>query len=718
MPVWTNNPYYDEDLSAITPLGPERAPMPSPLSPGRNDGPDDPPESGAPENSAEGGLSIFDYDWGGQQYDPDLQRMGRLYQDLYGSAPPTGIYDPAEVNYDPIRSALQQATEAERRAIDQSRRRQREELQRRQFQTLWNTFGPEVFNLASGAGVNTGFERSLAMQHQAEQRARELDQQSAQAKADLQADLRTRLAELEMQEQQTNAERERQALRQEYENEQQRREGMLGAIGSLTQTQSQRDAAEAELAVERQGQEREYQEQLRQDTVDLIAELDDDPQLAPQVAAQIQALNPDLSDQEVKAQVGQLLRASQQGQLNPEQAASKITAGGASNPLSLTDSLVTKTLQLKKEYDNSDGWLWGRSEDRPASSTASGREGNYIQDLESRRQALVYQLGRAANEAEKRAYELQKIGVQVPNETMNQIAALNTAREKLSDMTVSEGEDADTMENILAPLSTSLSSLTAGASQPQSDPLRSNPATAPYIAAFEGEQPAQGADAESGGGIVSDMVAEAQSDPALRRAMEDAERAREIAQRSREIREGGDVQPSPDAPSSEDPGEGLVRVSADELVGLAESTDPADMELAVANLLREQGVDVDGDQVPIVAVEDDGEARTVAGLEQIAQAAQEMQDAESKMQVLRNFGRPFQAIYEDIVTDDDHRLSPKRTLRVRYGVQPGDEVKLQEIGGGRAILIVNGQPQSPMPVQEARNRLSEIRTLRARIGDR
>jgi hypothetical protein len=241
----------------------------------------------------------------------------------------------------------------------------------------------------------------------------------------------------------------------------------------------------------------------------------------------------------VKAQVGQLLRASQQGQLNPERAASKITAGGASNPLSLTDSLVTKTLQLKKEYDNSDGWLWWRSEDRPASSTASGRAGNYIQDLESRRQALVYQLGRAANEAEKRAYELQKIGVQVPDETMNQIAALNTAREKLNDMTVDEGEDADTMENILAPLSTSLSSLTAGASQPQSDPLRSNPATAPYIAAFEGEQPAQGADAESGGGIVSNMVAEAQSDQALRRAMEDAERAKEIAQRSREIREGG-----------------------------------------------------------------------------------------------------------------------------------------------------------------------------------
>jgi hypothetical protein len=710
MPIWSNNPFYDESLSGITPLGLEA----NPLSPGGSDGPgDDPPESAAPENNGGGSVGIFDYDWSGDEYDADIQRMGRLYQDLYGTSPPSGLYDPPEANYDPLRSALQQAAQKDRQAIRQMKKQGREQLERRQFQTLWNLMGPEVFNLFSGAGVNTGFERSLRLQHQAEQRAAELDQQSTQASADLERNLRTRLAELQMREDQVNAQREREALQQQYQNQFQRRSGMLDATQQLQQTQSQRDAAEAELAVERQGQEREYQEQLRQDTTDLIAELDDDPQLAPQVAAQIQALNPDLSDQEVKAQVGQLLRASQQGQLNPEQAASKITAGSASNPLSLTDSLVTKTLQLKKEYDNSDGWLWGRSETRPASSTASGREGNYIQDLESRRQALVYQLGRAANEAEKRAYELQKIGVQVPDETMNQIATLNTAREKLNNMTVDEGEDADTMENILAPLSTSLSSLTAGASQPQSDPLRSNPATAPYIAAFEGEQPAQGADAESGGGIVSDMVAEAQSDPALRRAMEDAERAREIAQRSREIREGGEA--PPDASSEEDSGEGLVRVSADDLIEVAESTEPADMELAVANLLREQGVDVDGDQVPVVAVEDDGEARTLAGVEQIAQAAQEMQDAESKMQVLRNFGRPFRAIYEDITTPDDTQVNPEMALRVRYGVQPGDEVKLQEIGQGEAALIVNGRLKERLPVSEARQRLSEITALQSRV---
>jgi hypothetical protein len=85
------------------------------------------------------------------------------------------------------------------------------------------------------------------------------------------------------------------------------------------------------------------------------------------------------------------------------------------------------------------------------------------------------------------------------------------------------------------------------------------------------------------------------------------------------------------------------------------------------------------------------------------------------MQVLRNFGRPFRAIFEDIVTDDDHRLSPKRTLRVRYGVQPGDEVKLQEIGGGEAFLLVNGKPTRRLPTQEALSRVSEIRTLQERI---
>ncbi|PSQ97543.1 MAG: hypothetical protein BRD55_01330 [Bacteroidetes bacterium SW_9_63_38] len=421
--------------------------------PGRNDGPDDPPESGAAENSGDGGMDIFNVDPGKVGISNErLKQQARFLQSAY-EKPPEGLYDPTKVNYEPYRRTLRKASEQQRQQLQELKKRNRKEMERSMFRTFWHMMGPEVFKTVSGAPVNTGTQESMRLAREARQQAHALERSGEQNYAQAERERMMRKAELDVQEEQQNAKREREAKRARYEAEQGLRGDLASAYQSLVEQQSRLDAAEKKAEAEEYSAWVDQQNSLREQFNDLVKEAGDDPQLWPRVESMARQLYPDASDEQIRRMIGEKVALSRT--VNGEGGGEGPTVPQPMQDLAVSVSSFT---DLKRQYDETDGWFSSRDTEY---ESPSGEQRSYLKDLEAQRVSLSDQVRRVVSDAERRIQKLESAGREVPQRLKNLVSTMKKKRDIIESTKVTDVDSADIVEQAIKPFQRYLNAVTS-----------------------------------------------------------------------------------------------------------------------------------------------------------------------------------------------------------------------------------------------------------------
>jgi hypothetical protein len=297
MAIWEDNP-YTSDAGAMA-AGSGISDLTSVSSAWAED--DDPPESGADANDGAGAFDLFEWDEASMQWiQNDL--MDHLRKESAWFAAAQGTLSP--VDRDPYRRSLAQIDEAQRDQMIAERKQQEEAVQRQGFQLMWKILGPEVFNIASGAGVRTGVEDQLRMTQKAIQRAEELERERGRRRVDQVRENALTRAEIDVEEQE--AEREAQIKQAEADAERWRdlmdtMEWVDEEFDEAREQQWERTQERTEAEHERAYDWAQHEEKRKRQLGQLIEDAGDDPQLWPFVRQRF----PEevISDDEIRRQM-------------------------------------------------------------------------------------------------------------------------------------------------------------------------------------------------------------------------------------------------------------------------------------------------------------------------------------------------------------------------------------------------------------------------------
>lgn len=402
---------------------------------------------------------LFTY---GDQYDPldpDLQ-TGLRYTHSVNQPAPNDLFEPMQVDYDPMRNALDMGEQRMQEANLELNEQARERFERAKFRTLWNIMGPETFNLISGAGVDTGTEEALRLQMDAEDVANQIEQETTQQEAEQEVQNAYERAQLLMQERQQNEQAERESRINEYEAEQQRRQNIAGAASSAFSTQAQRDAAQQQAQAERrqaaadrrneaaiaaQDRQLEYMNMER----DLLSDLGDDPQVLPMLGRVRQAQMPNASADQIQASLGRDYLAAMLS--NPDRMAPRGAGGsgedaGPWSAVAQSQGALTQAHSLLNSMGDNEALLWGDSRDDEY--TAQGNRRSYTEDVRNLVPYVKDQLNNEINAVQRANRDRDS----VPPEVLSDIQRAQQAIDALDEIEVQSLEDADRVKDVIEPL--------------------------------------------------------------------------------------------------------------------------------------------------------------------------------------------------------------------------------------------------------------------------
>lgn len=403
-----------------------------------------------PDDPAE---RLFSY---GSQYDPlepDL-KTSMVYSHAVNRPAPDDLFEPMQVNFDPMRNALDMGEQRMQEANLQLNEQARERFERAKFRTMWNIMGPETFNLISGAGVDTGTEEALRLQMEAEEVANEIEQQTTQQEAEQDVMNAQERARLLMEERQQNEQAERESRLNEYQAEQQRRQNIAGAASNAFSTQAQRDQARRQAAADRRNEANIAAQDRRMEYLqmerDLLTDLGDDPQVLPMLGRVRQAQMPNASPQQIQASLGRDYLAAMLS--NPD----RMTQGGDGgsdgedagpwSAVAQSQGALTQAYSLLNSMGENEAWLWGDSRDDEY--TAQGNRRSYTEDVSNLIPYVQDQLNHEIN-AVQRANRDRRT---VPPEALSDMQRAQQAIDALDEIDVQSLEDADQVKQVIEPL--------------------------------------------------------------------------------------------------------------------------------------------------------------------------------------------------------------------------------------------------------------------------